>query len=82
MGSGPQGGNLGGAQRRLLGLNSADLGGSVGERCGDVGLRAHVRLPPGKVPTEKYLSGRQNVPRVADPGGQTKGHPRLWKEEV
>lgn len=47
-----------------------------------MGLRAHVRLPQGKAPTEKYLSGTQNVPRVADPGGQTKGHPRLWKEEV
>lgn len=32
--SGPQGGYLGGAQWRLLGLSSADLGGSVSERCG------------------------------------------------
>lgn len=36
-GSGPQGGYLGGAQRRVLGLNSADFGGSVGEPCGVTG---------------------------------------------
>lgn len=41
-----------------------------------------VHMDLGMVATEKYLSRRQNVCGVADLGGQTKGHPRLWKEEV
>lgn len=42
----------------------------------------HTYLPQGKGPTEKHLNGDIVSPEWLTLGGQTKGHPRLWKGEV
>lgn len=42
----------------------------------------HVYLPQDKVPVEQSLRRGVVSPERLIPGGRTKGHPRLWKEEV